>query len=109
MKGAQDEQIRKDDPLRSADRSCAGVPCRHENDLPRLPGPHPGHRHDRQEYWSGLPCPSLGDLPNPGIDPVLPETHPSILAWRFLWTEEPGGLQSPDWCLGTLGTFWNLS
>ena len=21
-------------------------------------------------------------------------THPSILAWRFLWTEEPGGLQS---------------
>ena len=23
----------------------------------------------RQEYWSGLPCPSLGDLPNPGIEP----------------------------------------
>ena len=23
----------------------------------------------RQEYWSGLPCPSLGDLPNPGIKP----------------------------------------
>ena len=21
----------------------------------------------RQEYWSGLPCPSLGDLPNSGI------------------------------------------
>ena len=21
-------------------------------------------------------------------------THSSILAWRFLWTEEPGGLQS---------------
>ena len=21
----------------------------------------------RQEYWSGLPCPSPGDLPNPGI------------------------------------------
>ena len=21
----------------------------------------------RQEYWSGLPCPPLGDLPNPGI------------------------------------------
>jgi len=20
----------------------------------------------RQEYWSGLPCPSPGDLPNPG-------------------------------------------
>ena len=24
----------------------------------------------RQEYWSGLPCPLLGDLPNPGIEPV---------------------------------------
>ena len=24
----------------------------------------------RQEYWSGLPCPSLGDLPNPGVKPV---------------------------------------
>ena len=24
----------------------------------------------RQEYWSGLPCPTPGDLPNPGIDPV---------------------------------------
>ena len=24
----------------------------------------------RQEYWSGLPCPPLGDLPNPGIKPV---------------------------------------
>ena len=24
----------------------------------------------RQEYWSGLPCPSLEDLPNPGIEPT---------------------------------------
>ena len=23
----------------------------------------------RQEYWSGLPFPSLGDLPDPGIKP----------------------------------------
>ena len=23
-----------------------------------------------QEYWSGLPCPTPGDLPNPGIEPV---------------------------------------
>ena len=22
------------------------------------------------EYWSGLPCPSPGDLPDPGIEPV---------------------------------------
>ena len=25
----------------------------------------------RQEYWSGLPCPLPGDLPNPGIEPVF--------------------------------------
>jgi len=24
----------------------------------------------RQEYWSGLPFPAPGDLPNPGIQPV---------------------------------------
>ena len=29
----------------------------------------------RQEYWSGLPFPSLGDLPNPGTEP----SNPSLL------------------------------
>ena len=24
----------------------------------------------RQEYWSGLPCPSPGSLPDPGIEPA---------------------------------------
>ena len=24
----------------------------------------------RQEYWSGLPCPPPGDLPDPGIKPT---------------------------------------
>ena len=24
-------------------------------------------------------------------------THPSILAWRIPWAEEPGGLQSMGW------------
>ena len=33
----------------------------------------------RQEYWSGLPCPSPGGLPNPGIEPLAP-----ALAGRFL-------------------------
>ena len=23
----------------------------------------------RQEYWSGLPCPSPGDIPDPGVVP----------------------------------------
>ena len=113
------------------------------------------------EYWSGLPFPSLGDLPNPAIEPGSPAlqadslpaepgeklhlllvdfkktmfyllleygwtslvtqtvknmpavretldqflgwedllekgmaTHSSVPAWRILWTEEPGRLQS---------------
>ena len=32
----------------------------------------------RQEYWSGLPFPLPGDLPNPGIEPGSP-----ALAGRF--------------------------
>ena len=26
----------------------------------------------RQEHWNGLPFPSLGDLPDPGIEPTSP-------------------------------------
>ena len=26
----------------------------------------------RQEYWSGLPCPPAGNLPDPGIEPGTP-------------------------------------
>ena len=26
----------------------------------------------QQEYWHRLPCPSLGDLPDPGIKPTFP-------------------------------------
>ena len=29
-------------------------------------------RFSRQEYWSGLPCPLPGDLPDPGIQPTSP-------------------------------------
>ena len=31
----------------------------------------PTLRFSRQEYWSGLPFPSPGDLPNPGLEPEL--------------------------------------
>jgi len=30
----------------------------------------------RQGYWSGLPFPFLGDLPNPGIKPMSPASEP---------------------------------
>ena len=39
----------------------------------------------RQEYWSGLPFPTPGDLPNPGMEPVSPS-----LAGRFFSTMTPG-------------------
>ena len=34
----------------------------------------------RQEYWSGVPFPSPGDLPNPGIEPGSPalQADPSL-------------------------------
>ena len=70
----------------------------------------------RQEYWSGLPFPSPGDPPDPGIEPRSPAleadaggsedkasacnageemtTHSSTLALKNPWMEEPSRLQS---------------
>ena len=39
----------------------------------------------RQEYWSGLPFPSPGDLPNPGIEPRSPKLQVDSLP-----SEPPG-------------------
>ena len=39
----------------------------------------------RQEYWSGLPFPPPGDLPDPGIELVSP-----ALADGFVTTVPPG-------------------
>ena len=33
----------------------------------------------RQEYWNGLPFPSPGDLPNPGIEPGSPALQTDAL------------------------------
>ena len=33
----------------------------------------------RQEYWSGLPFPSPGDLPDPGIEPGFPTLEADAL------------------------------
>ena len=38
----------------------------------------------RQEYWSGLPCPPPGDIPNPGIKPV--SLMSPAMAGRFFIT-----------------------
>jgi len=36
----------------------------------------------RQEYWSGLPFPPPGDLPNPGIEPTF-LTSPALAGGFF--------------------------
>ena len=41
----------------------------------------------RQKYWSGLPFPSPGDLPNPGIKSTSPVSP--ALAGEFVITEPP--------------------
>ena len=71
-------------------------------------------RFSRQEYWSGLPFLSPGDLRHPGIKlkslmslaltgeffttrfcmEKAMGPHSSTLAWKIPWMEEPGGLQS---------------
>ena len=43
------------------------------------------HGISRQEYWSRLPFPSPGDLPDPGIEPLSP-----VFAGGFFITEPPG-------------------
>ena len=42
----------------------------------------------RQEYWSGLPFPTPGDLPDPGIEPASPVSP--TLAGGFFTTVPPG-------------------
>ena len=45
----------------------------------------------KQEYWSGLPLPPPGDLPDPGIKPMSP-----TLAGIFFTAELPGKPAHPN-------------
>ena len=45
----------------------------------------PSMKFSRQEYWSGLPFPSPGDLPDPGIEPGSPTLQADTLP-----SEPPG-------------------
>ena len=57
----------------------------------------------RQEYWSGLPFPSPGDLPNPGIEPRSP-----VLQADALLSEPPGKPLSCLRCWNTEALVRNL-
>ena len=57
----------------------------------------------RQEYWLGLPFPSPGDLPHPGIQPGSPALQPDSLL-----SDPPG---KPEWThsgqkFRRTGLFW---
>ena len=43
---------------------CNPMDCNHQAPLSTV--------FSRQKYWSGLPCPPSGDLPDPGIEPRSP-------------------------------------
>ena len=53
----------------------------------------------RQEYWSGLLCPSPGDLPDPGIEPVS-LTSPALVGTFFTTsiTWEPSFMRKYTYC-----------
>ena len=50
----------------------------------------PSMAFSKQEYWSGLPFPSPGDLPNPGMESGSPELWADSLP-----SEPPGKLKVP--------------
>ena len=57
----------------------------------RLPGSSV-HGFSRQEYWSGMPFPTPGDLANPGIEPAAPAAP--VLAGGFLYHQHHLGSPS---------------
>ena len=52
----------------------------------------PSMEFSRQEYWNGLPFPSPGDLPNPGIEPGSPTLQADALP-----SEPPGNYIGLVW------------
>ena len=65
----------------------------------------------RQEYWSGLPFPSLGDLPDPAIKPS-PAASPALLVGSLQLSHQGSlsklydlrnlGQRKQEWMLGTV-------
>ena len=62
------------------------------------------HGISRQEYWSGLPFPPPGDLPNPGIKPMSPALQAdSLLLNHWGSSYSPMiSVQTPASLVGTL-------
>ena len=59
----------------------------------------------RQEYWSGLPFPSPGNLPDPGINPRFPAlqadslpSEPPGMPWKRPAAAAAAAAKSPQSC-----------
>ena len=66
----------------------------------------------RQEYWSGLPFPSPGDLPNPGMEPESTASHTNSLPSELPGREKKSTpLISPigDTCYAVHSCSWRPS
>ena len=61
----------------------------------------PSMEFSRQEYWSGLPFPSPGNLPDPGMEPRSPSLGADALP-----SEPPG---NPTWLKGGIKNKINQS
>ena len=59
--------------------------------------------YSRQEFWSGLPFPFPGDLPNPGIEPTAPAASPALRVNSLLLNHL--GSQVPNTYLNIHHTF----
>ena len=59
----------------------------------------------RQDYWSRLPCPPLGDLPYPGIEPACP-VAPALLAYSL--SLSPGEAPVYDTLVASLFISWGV-
>ena len=65
----------------------------------------------RQEQWSGLPLPSPGDLPNPGIEPTSPGSPEDRLPLSHLGSSETRSLRSrcqQGASFWDVGSFWSM-
>ena len=99
------------DPLVQA-RACVcvrAVSCFSRVQLHATPWTPGSSVHSRQEYWSALPFPSPGDLPNPGIElasptsaalaegslPLAPPGKSRLLP--ALWSQARPGLVTKAW------------
>ena len=60
--GSSQPTIKPESPALQAD----SLPA----ELPGKPKNIQSTEFSRPEYWNGLPCPSPGDLPNPGMEPA---------------------------------------